>query len=545
MSQEVLAQIARAVWEGDAEGARRLCQEALDAGLTVSEITSGGLIAGMMAVAERFKNRQIFVPEVLVAARAIQFGLDVLAPHVTGEQLEPRGRVVLGTVAGDLHDIGKNLVGMMMRGAGLEVVDRGVTQVQWPRLVPIRQKFVSRPLDDIPAAVSGGFRRAGVLERVRPGDKVAVACGSRGIANLSTIVRAVVEEFKSLRANPFVVPAMGSHGSATAEGQVQILAHYGITPDAIGCPIVSSMEAVEVGRSPEGIIAYVDREALSADHIVVVNRVKPHTEFEGRIESGLIKMICIGLGKHRGALHYHQAGVTFGMEHALRTGARVVISNCPVLCGVAIVEDGYGQTAVVEVIPAARIEAREEELLLLAKEWAPRLPFPRADVLIVEQMGKDISGAGMDTKVIGRVMSPYSPEPQWPRITRVVVLDVTPGSEGNCVGVGLADFTTRRLVEKVDRVPTYINAVAAQSPEKARIPPYYDTDEELLRECFATIGLVEPPRARVMRIKNTLHLEQLWISEAYLEEAKCREDLEILGDAVPMQFDARGRLVCS
>lgn len=415
--------------------------------------------------------------------------------------------------------------------------------MEFPRLVPIRQHFVSKPLADIPGAVASSFRQSGVLEKVRPGQRVAITCGSRGISNLLTIVRAVVDEFKNVGAEPFVVPAMGSHGGATAEGQLEILAHYGVTPENLGCPILSSMEVQEVGRSPEGIIAMVDKNAMSADHIVVLNRIKPHTEFEGRIESGICKMICIGLGKHKGALHYHQAGVNFGLEYALRTGTRLVLQNAPVLCGVGIVEDGYDQTAVIEVIPPDRIEQREEELLVLAKEWVPKLPFREADVLIVNQIGKNISGSGMDTKVVGRIMSPYSREPEWPRITRIVALDVTPEAEGNCVGLGLADFTTRRLVDKMDRVSTYINAITAQCPEKARIPPYYDTDIELFRECFSTIGLVEPSRARVMRIHNTLHLEELWISEAYLPEAQGRPDLEILGEPEPMRFDERGRLI--
>lgn len=255
---------------------------------------------------------------------------------------------------------------------------------RFPRLIPVRQRFVSRPVRDIREAVTSAFRKSGVLSRINPGDTVAVTAGSRGISNYRSILRAVVDELKQAGAVPFVVPAMGSHGGATAEGQVRVLAQYGITPESVGCPIASSMDVVEVARSPQGVVAYVDRHALSARHIVLFNRIKPHTDFVGKIESGLVKMMCIGLGKHRGALHYHQAGIDLGFEQALRVGARLVLSRAPILCGVAVVEDGYDQTALIEVVKPEEIFTREEHLLALAKEWAPKLPFQKADVLIVD-----------------------------------------------------------------------------------------------------------------------------------------------------------------
>lgn len=414
---------------------------------------------------------------------------------------------------------------------------------RFPRLIPVRQRFVSRPVRDIREAVTSAFRKSGVLSRINPGDTVAVTAGSRGISNYRSILRAVVDELKQAGAVPFVVPAMGSHGGATAEGQVRVLAQYGITPESVGCPIASSMDVVEVARSPQGVVAYVDRHALSARHIVLFNRIKPHTDFVGKIESGLVKMMCIGLGKHRGALHYHQAGIDLGFEQALRVGARLVLSRAPILCGVAVVEDGYDQTALIEVVKPEEIFTREEHLLALAKEWAPKLPFQKADVLIVDWIGKNISGNGMDSKVIGRIGSPYSPEPEWPKITRIVALNVTPESEGNCTGIGNADFTTRRLVEQMDRESTYTNSVTAQCPRSASVPPYYDTDVEVLEQCFATIGLVEPSRARVIRIRDTLHLGEVWVSEAYARELENREDLEVLGPPQPMRFDEHGQLV--
>jgi len=414
---------------------------------------------------------------------------------------------------------------------------------RFPRLIPVRQRFVSRPVRDIREAVTSAFRKSGVLSRINPGDTVAVTAGSRGISNYRSILRAVVDELKEAGAVPFVVPAMGSHGGATAEGQARVLAQYGITPESVGCPIASSMDVVEVARSPQGVVAYVDKHALSARHIVLFNRIKPHTDFVGKIESGLVKMMCIGLGKHRGALHYHQAGIDLGFEQALRVGARLVLSRAPILCGVAVVEDGYDQTALIEVVKPEEIFTREEHLLALAKEWAPKLPFQKADVLIVDWIGKNISGNGMDSKVIGRIGSPYSAEPEWPKITRIVALNVTPESEGNCTGIGNADFTTRRLVEQMDRESTYTNSVTAQCPRSASVPPYYDTDVEVLEQCFATIGLVEPSRARVIRIRDTLHLGEVWVSEAYARELENREDLEVLGPPQPMRFDEHGQLV--
>lgn len=414
--------------------------------------------------------------------------------------------------------------------------------MEYPNMIRVRQKFGGPVIEDIEGEIAAQVRRVGAAARIRPGDSVAIGVGSRGINNLRRIVAALVRELRELGAEPFIVPAMGSHGGATAEGQIDVLRHYGVTEEGVGAPIRSSMEVIEVGRSPEGIAAFVDRNAAGANHIVAVNRIKSHTEFEGRIESGLIKMLCIGLGKHRGAQHYHQAGVNFGFEHALLTGSRIVREKCPVLFGLAIVENGYDQTAVLRALRPEEFEPGEEELLILAKEWMPKLPFKRADLLIVDQIGKNISGTGMDTKVIGRIMSPYSPEPQWPKLTRIVVLDLTDETEGNAVGLGLADFTTRRVVDKFSRAYTYVNCNTAQTPAKGRIPIHYETDRQALDEALQTIGLVEPARARVIRILNTLHLEEVDISESFLPEIEGRPDLEIIGRPEPLSFDEQGNL---
>lgn len=402
-----------------------------------------------------------------------------------------------------------------------------------PRMIPVRQRFVSRRVRDIPGTVQEQWLRSGVAGKIKAGDRVAITAGSRGIANYPVILRAIVDQVREAGGEPFIVPAMGTHGGATAEGQLQVLLHYGVTPEAVGCPILSDMAVVELGQTRDGVRVYVDRN----------NRVKQHTDFIGTIESGLTKMMCIGLGKKVGAVHYHQAGIDFGFERTLRAAADIVMQKAPVLCGIPVVEDGYDQTAIIEVLPPAEMRKREEELLVLAKEWTPRLPFDRMDVLIVDWIGKNISGAGMDTKVIGRILSPYSAQPEWPKIRRIVALDVTAESEGNCFGIGNADFTTRRLVEKMDRERTYVNALGAQCPNAARVPPYFDSDVEMLERCFATIGLKSPERSRVVRIRSTLHLEHVWVSEAYAEELAGREDLEVDGPPVEFQFDDQGRLL--
>lgn len=412
-----------------------------------------------------------------------------------------------------------------------------------PRLLPIRQRFVSRAISDVAQATEEAFLRSRVLDSVLPGQSVAICVGSRGISNLAEIVKTTVGLIRARGATPFIVPAMGSHGGGTPEGQASLISHYGISEATMGCAVKAGMSTTEMGRSPDGIRAYVSDEALTADHIIAVNRVKPHTEFEGAIESGIMKMLCIGLGKLEGARHYHSIGMRLGFEHTLRTGGRLVLDNASILCGLAIVEDSYDQTAIIEALRPDGLEAREEELLSLAKSWVPKLPFDEADVLIVNEIGKDISGTGMDTKVVGRIMSVYAKEPASPRITRIVVLDASEGNDGNLLGVGLADFTTERLVSKIDPEKMYLNAAAALTPEKARIPMYFSTDVELLETCFATIAPTDPLEQKVIRIQDTRHLETVWVSEAYLAEIRGRPDLEIAGPAEEMRFDESGRLI--
>src|SRR5213083_1751030 len=409
----------------------------------------------------------------------------------------------------------------------------------WPRMLKIRQTFPRPRVTDIPRTVAQALGTAGLP--IKRGDAVAVGAGSRGIANIDVIVGATVRWLRDLGARPFVFPAMGSHGGGTPEGQLSVLAHYGITEATMGCPIRATMDVVQVGEAL-GLPVWLDRYAAEADWIGLVNRVKPHTDFKGSIESGIFKMMTIGLGKYQGAIQYHRANIHHGYETVITSVGREVLSKSRIGFGLGIVENGYDETARIEAFTAENLEAGERHLLKDAREWMARLPFSPMDVLIVEEIGKNISGAGMDTNVIGRPSNPHEPFPADPRILWIVALDLTEESYGNAVGIGNADFTTRRLVEKIDMKPTLINCITACTHNGAKIPATYDTDREAIETALSCVGLTPPERARVIRIKNTLMLGEIEVSEAFLPEVAKRADLTRLTDPAPLAFDAAGRL---
>lgn len=408
-----------------------------------------------------------------------------------------------------------------------------------PRMVRVRQTFPRPRVGDIPRAVAEALERARLP--VGRGDTVAVGAGSRGVASIDVIVGATVRYLRDLGARPFIFPAMGSHGGGTAEGQLSVLAHYGITEAAMGCPVRATMEVVQVGEAL-GMPVWLDRYAAEADWIGLVNRVKPHTDFKGTIESGLFKMMTIGLGKHRGAIQYHRANVHHGYEKVITAVGREMLARARIAFGLGVVENGYDETALIEAFGPAELEEGERRLLEQARKWMARLPFSPIDVLVVEEMGKNISGAGMDSNVIGRATNPHEPFPADPRILWIVVLDLTELSYGNATGIGNADFTTRRLVDKIDMKATLINCITACAPGGARIPATFDTDREAIETALSCIGLTPPEQARVIRIKNTLVLGELEVSEAFLDEMAGRPDLVRLGDPAPLAFDAAGRL---
>ncbi len=407
-------------------------------------------------------------------------------------------------------------------------------------MLRLRQNFPRPVVHDIPGTVKARLAACGLP--VKRGDTVAVGAGSRGIANIATIVGATVEYLKDVGARPFVFPAMGSHGGGTPDGQLSVLEHYGITEATMGCPVRATMDVVQVGEAL-GLPVWLDRYAAEANWIGLVNRVKPHTDFKGSIESGLFKMMTIGLGKYKGAIQYHRANVQHSYERVITTVGREMLAKARIGFGLGIAENGYDETAEIQAFTAANLEEGERRLLKTARDWMARLPFSSIVVLIVEQMGKNISGSGMDTNVIGRPTNPHEPFPNDPRILWIVALDLTEESYGNATGIGNADFTTRRLVERIDMKPTLINCITACSPGMAKVPATYETDREAVEAALSCIGLIPAEQARVVHIKNTLMIGELEVSEAYAAEARARADLSVIGELTPLAFDVAGRLV--
>jgi hypothetical protein len=414
--------------------------------------------------------------------------------------------------------------------------------MNFPKMVRVRQHLVAPTLPDVRAAVRAELQRLNLAARVKAGQSVAIPAGSRGIANIVTILETVVQEMQALGLSPFIFPAMGSHGGATAEGQREVLATYGITEERLHVPIQASMEVVELARTPGGMPVLVDQIAAAADWVAVINRIKPHTEFSGDIESGLIKMMAIGFGNHRGALNTHQYAIKYNYRVAIPEIGTAVLQQLPVLFGLGIVENAYDQTANVVAMPPQQFVTEEKRLLQEARALMVRLPVEFLHLLIVDEMGKDISGSGMDTNVIGRLMVIGEPEPTTPQILRIYVRDLSEKTYGNAIGIGLADFCSQRLAAKIDPLPTQINCVTAMTPEKARIPIALPTDREAIATALTTVGPIEPWEVRVIRIKNTLEMEEMQISEALMDELKGRPDITPIGSPEEPMFDAEGNL---
>jgi hypothetical protein len=414
------------------------------------------------------------------------------------------------------------------------------------KMIPVRQKFPSFPAIDVRAELRKSFR-----PQVKPGARIAVGAGSRGITNLAAVIGEAIAILKEAGAKPFVVPAMGSHGGATPEGQLQILSEYEVTEQTMGVPFRASMETVSLGRTEDGVDVRFSKEALDSDGILVVNRIKPHTDFGPPLGSGLVKMIAIGFGKQQGAASYHAAASRLGMERIIRTVSKVVLPRVPILAGIGLIEDTFHQTARIAVVKGEEMEAREEELQAEARRLMPRLPFDEADLLIIDWIGKNISGAGMDPNITGRQVHGYSSKlaehRTKPILHRVYVRALTPESHGNAIGIGMADFTSTRLVKSIDAAATSMNALTALSINSFKIPIAFDTDREAVRRALDTVPRADGTPHRVVRIESTLSLDRVEVSEAYADELKQRPDLEPLGPAREMAFDAAGNLtpLCS
>jgi hypothetical protein len=405
----------------------------------------------------------------------------------------------------------------------------------------VRQRMDPAEVADVAAAVKAALDS--VRDAIAPGSRVCLAVGSRGIDRIDEVVRAAVSWARSAGAEVFVVPAMGSHGGASPEGQLEVLASYGMTPESIGCEIRSSMDTVELGEVRPGVPVFVDRNALEgADVIVPINRVKPHTDFTGEVESGLMKMIAIGLGKQHGADTLHRQG--FAVFHDLiPQTAEFTLARAKIPFGLALIENGYAHLAHIEAVAAAHMARRERELLVFARDLMPRLPFSQIDVLVLDAIGKDISGLGMDSNVVGRYYK--GPTGVGPSIQRIVVRDLTAATEGNAVGIGMADVVLRRAVEKMDAHKTYMNSITAKTPEGARVPLTVDTDRQALSVAVASCIKIAPPDARIVRIRDTKHLGLLYVSQAAIEEVLATGLCEIVRPLEEIEFDRDGMLASS
>ncbi len=376
-------------------------------------------------------------------------------------------------------------------------------------------------------------------EKLR-GRRIAISAGSRGIANLREIARALCNWVKAQGGHPFVFPAMGSHAGATAEGQRKILEDYGVTANYVGAEICSSMESVLVGRTPEGFEVFMDRNAWEADGVLVMNRVKPHTDFSGKIESGLLKMMAVGMGKIEGARECHRWSWKHGYEKVIRSMSAVTLSSGKVITGVAVMENELHQIAAVRAAPPEGVVAMEEEALRLARSLVARIPTSNLHLLIVDELGKNISGAGMDTKTIGRGVE-LSPG-EAPRIDMIYVRDLTPESAGNAAGVGFADVIHERLYRKIDLQKTYVNVITSLNPPAARLPIYLPSDREALRVALGYLGSPDPAEQRIAWIRNTLNLDRIAISERLAREITRLDGWRLAPEPLAPEFDSVGNL---
>ena len=395
---------------------------------------------------------------------------------------------------------------------------------EYPLVFRVRQRFDDPHLDDVPSEVEAQLSRLSLGTKIKPGQTVAITSGSRGIADARLIIKAIVDHLKRIGADPFIVPAMGSHGGGTAEGQRGILESYGITEAFCGCPIRASMDTVVVCEAAEGFPVHFDKQAFAADHVVVCNRVKPHTLFAGDVESGLMKMMLIGLGKHAGATVYHRAIRDYSFGQIVRSVANEVLSRCSVIAGLAVIENSYGRTAMIEAVAPQEFEVREKALLTRAKQWLPRLPFKAADILVIDEIGKNISGSGLDVNVVGRKhLLHKAAEQEYPKINMIAVRDLTPLTHGNATGIGLVEFCRSRLLEQMDVPITRVNVLTGGHHTEAMLPLDYETDRQMLDTMLSQIGLADPPDAKLLWIRNTLALAEVECSAAYLNEARERE----------------------
>ena len=408
--------------------------------------------------------------------------------------------------------------------------------VNYPVMARVRQPLVLQEIENVEAEVAAQLRSLGMDEQFGGGRRIAITAGSRGICNIARITKAIADYIKNCGGKPFIVPAMGTHGGATAEGQTELLSHYGITEEAMGCPICAAMDVVHVGDTEEGFPVYLSKVACESDGIIVCNRVKPHTDFVAENESGLLKMITIGLGKQWGANFAHGNG----LAQCVKSMAQVSLKNAPIIAGLAIVENALDHTYLLQAVKPENFVEEDARLLKIARGNVPQIPADELDLLVVKEIGKEYSGTGMDTKVIGRMRIYGEPEPLRPRIRTIVALRISPNSHGNATGIGLADLTTQALVDQIRKDTTYTNILATTFTERGKIPMHLDTEEETINYAFNIGNAANPEIAKVAIVENTLHLGTMLVSKAVLDE---HPELEVLEENVPLAFDEQGMLI--
>ena len=414
-----------------------------------------------------------------------------------------------------------------------------IGNVKIPKMARVRQKFDPSEITDPAAGICGELSRPEIAATLKPGMNIAITAGSRGIHNHKLILKTVVDIVKEHGANPFVVPAMGSHGGATAQGQLEVLEGFGITPAYLGCPIKSSMETVRIGVSPEGHDVHIDKNAWEADGIIVINKIKPHTAFRGSYESGLMKMMTIGLGKQYGASLCHQSGFK-NMGRLVPMFANVILANCPILFGLGIVENAYSHTYMLKALTPKEIPDKEPELLELARSLMPRILFDDIAVLVIDEIGKNFSGDGQDPNVSSRFATPYASGDF--TIQKVCVLDLSDKSHGIMIGAGCADTCTRRLVDKSNLEASYINAITSTVFDCVRLPMILKNDYFAMAACIKTCNEVDLEQIRMVRIPNTLEIGEIWISESMMEEAGKNPQIEIISQPQELPFNDKGNL---
>ena len=426
------------------------------------------------------------------------------------------------------------------------VVEQLCQSVSLPKMVRVHQKFDPTHFEpeELPAVVHAQLERENIRSQIRPGMSVAITCGSRGIANIAIIVRAIVDLVKECGANPFVFPAMGSHGGATPEGQLEVLRSYHVTEETMGCPIRATMETVYLGDTVEGKPVYSDKYAHEADGVILCGRIKPHTSFRGPYESGLLKMAVIGMGKQHGAESVHESGFQ-NMGRIMPQFARVVFDHTNILAGVGIIENAYDQTYKIAALDAQEIWEQEPVLLQEANRMMGRLWIEKADVLVVDRLGKNISGDGMDPNVSGTFGSPGRQRNEVPGpicAQRTVVLDLTDESHGNANGIGVADVTTKRLIDKTDVDITYPNALTSTLVNMVKMPIFSHSDQGAIRLAVRICNEIDKEHPRIVRIANTMEIGHIWVSEALIDEVKAHPNLELEGEPEAWPFDEKGNL---